>query len=214
MTPDAARSANRVTTEIARLRYMWDMCLSAARDIYSTRPPSSFYAYRVARLLFGTGAHESAGFFYNRQIGFRFDSGEGGHGYWQQEVVAIQDCIRRLDLNPDLRLNAAKWLFETKDPPTWWFDYHKDYEKTLYHFTCMSPRLSCLWARLYYLRDPEPVPFLAVDQASYWGKVYNTRNEAEKNERWESDYWHYMNLLGLSKAERGVETEGEEPWPP
>ncbi len=194
---------HRMTSEVATLRVMWDLCVSAAREIYSTRPPSAFYAYRVARLLFGTGAHESGGFFYNRQIGFGFQSGEGGHGYWQQEVGAILECKGRLDGSAALRLEAAKWFFGPKDVDDGW--YTRLNAEELLAFTCVSPRLSCLWARLYYMRDPEPVPFMAEEQAVYWGRVYNTREEPEKNAKWLSDYWHYMTMLGLSPAERGVE---------
>jgi len=47
------------------------LCRDCAASLYGAVPPSPAYAEQVAQLLFMTAAHESAGFRYRRQIGFR-----------------------------------------------------------------------------------------------------------------------------------------------
>lgn len=74
------------------------LCRDCAASLYGAVPPSPAYAEQVAQLLFMTAAHESAGFRYRRQIGFRRESQGGAFGLWQCELGSLEasiDLIRK-----------------------------------------------------------------------------------------------------------------------
>lgn len=153
---------------------IYDMCLSCAQSVYNTRPPSPQYARRVANLLFGTAAHESAGFRYRRQLGFSYRSRSGAWGLWQIESASVADSLVDLISKDKLELsnNAARWVGQSDDMSWhWWVgETSHDICKSM----VISDRVSCLFSRLHYLRFPEPVPESLGDQAAYWKAHYNT----------------------------------------
>lgn len=176
------------------LQYVWNQCLDCAGSLYSKQPPSPDYEKRVARILFGTGMHESAGFRYNRQRGFEFNSLRGAHGYWQQEPVAVRQCLVILSQNKVLKERAAVWYFQNIGVDSEWFV--KIPFATLMQLTCADLRLSLMWARLYYMNEPTPIPESVLEQSRYWGRYYNTRNEQEKNDQWIAAYERGVAAIG------------------
>ena len=86
------------------------LCAECASSVYASRAPTEAYAARVARLLFGTAAHESAGFRHSRQMRFSSVSPRGGWSWWQLEWGSISDSLHRLDGNEALATNAARFL--------------------------------------------------------------------------------------------------------
>lgn len=154
------------------------LCDDCACSIYGTRPPSAAYADAVARLLFMTAAHESGGFRYRRQIGFARDSVTGAFGLWQCEWPSIADSIRYIR-NPQRAELYGRCV-------TWLDGYDKHFPELALHdvaqrgilATIQDVRgdpLSCLLARLHYLRVPEAVPATVQEMAAYAKKHYNTR---------------------------------------
>lgn len=161
-----------VDTNILRL------CRDCAASIYGTTPPSPEYAERVAKLLFMTSAHESGGFRYRRQIGFTRDSVTGAFGLWQCEWPSIADSIRFIR-NPKRAELYGRCV-------TWLDGYDRQFPELALHdvaqrgilATIQDVRgdpLSCLLARLHYLRVPEAVPATVQEMAAYAKKYYNTR---------------------------------------
>jgi len=153
------------------------LCRDCAASIYGTAPPSPQYAERVAKLLFMTAAHESLAFRFRRQIGFRRETCTGAFGLWQCELASIEasiDLIHRPDRRP-LRDRCLAWLdrwpgLEDVDLS------HRTLGIAL--LALQEPRgdpLSCLLARLHYLRVPEAVPATVQDMAVYAKRYYNTR---------------------------------------
>ena len=153
------------------------LCRDCAASIYGTAPPSPQYAERVAKLLFMTAAHESLAFRFRRQIGFRRETCTGAFGLWQCELASIEasiDLIHRPDRRP-LRDRCLAWLdrwpgLEDVDLS------HRTLGIAL--LALQEPRgdpLSCLLARLHYLRVPEAVPATVQDMAVYAKAHYNTR---------------------------------------
>ena len=175
---------------------IFDLSHSCAREVCGNRPPTDAYALRVAHILFGTAAHESGGFWQTRQVGFDFRRTSGAWGLWQCESETIRTCLHRLDFSVSLRTNAARWLFTRDDAPVDWYLPYVNSGPTLWqallHQTCLSAPLSVLWARLAYFGDPEPVPATPEAMAEYWGRAYNTREEASKNEQWLEAYRRYL----------------------
>lgn len=153
------------------------LCRDCASSIYGTRAPTAAYADNVARLLFMTAAHESGGFRHRRQLGFARFSAKGAFGLWQCELASVEDSI-------DYIRNASRRpLFERC--MQWLDGWPELSDIDLSHRTAafallalQDPRgdpLSCLLARLHYVRDPQPVPATPPEMAAYAKRVYNTR---------------------------------------
>ena len=164
---------------------MWPLCQNCALEIYGRNRPSRAYAERVARFLFVTGAHESAGYHQNRQTVFSAPKhlGKGGHGYWQLEEIAIRGALQRMVDKPDLAHRSMKWLYD-------WYGADKDIllsmqpQSVMLHTVIGWPKLCVLLARVFILGEPRPIPFLSTEQAEYWSKYYNKRDEEEKMLQW------------------------------
>ena len=142
-----------------------------ALSLYASRPPSPAYANRVAALLFGTAAHESAGFHHTRQLGFADHTPSGGWSFWQIEWPSILDSLALLRRSPLLARNTAEFLGLIAYPrlmlptPT---------PLPLLSLIRSWPRLAVSFARLHYMRFPEPIPADLAAQAAYWKRTYNT----------------------------------------
>lgn len=175
---------------------IWELCLSCATHVHGTRPPTPAYALRVARLLFGTAAHESGGLQHRRQMGFSYHNSGGAWGIFQAQLPTISTCLHRLDRNETLRRNSANWLFEHEQAPMDWYMAYVGHGPTaqlaLLNVTAFSERLSCLWARLTYMGNPDPVPESVEAQAKYWGLAYNTQEDPEKNQQWAAAYRRHL----------------------
>mgnify|MGYP006863440804 FL=1 len=163
------------------------IALDCAANIYGKIPPSDEYARRVAALLVGTAAVESA-FAHRRQIGFSWASTRGGWSLWQLEAGSIQDSLRYLGDREALHRRCEAWLLgpggEGQIP--WVLDSMLARSSLLYHLQAVatSDRLACLFARLHYMRRPEPVPATEKERAFYWKKFYNTATGAGTYERY------------------------------
>lgn len=179
-------------------QYMWQLCQSCAESVYGNRPPSPAYAARVARLLWATGMHESAAFQHTRQIGFGLTGGRGGHGYWQIQSNSALNSMRRLDRNVSLRLNAAQWYFGGADGVAGQAQWYNSTPLSVLMIQIVTdPRLSLLFARLEYMKDPDPAPEKIDEMAEYWGRVYNTRQEASKNAQFAANFRHHCHEIGI-----------------
>lgn len=178
-----------------KLQEMWALCLDVAQNIYIKRPPTEAYALRVARLLFGTGVHESGGFAHTRQKRFEFDSLNGAHGYWQVEFPTLKHYLAVLRNNGELRLQCMRWYLGTQAPGKAELLLTLTPPSVVAWEVCGNPRLACMLARIHYLLDKDPVPDTVAEQATYWGRVYNTRQEMKKNAQWAHAYEQAASML-------------------
>ena len=145
-----------------------ELCRDAASRIYATKEqPSIGYQQRVARLLFMTIAHESGGFRWRRQLGFRADSDRGAYGIAQCERGSIMDSTKFCDARPQLNARVKSYLLDWPGWSSW-----PMMKKMLQ--TREGDRLSVALCRLHYLRVPELVPADLWDQAQYAKQHYNT----------------------------------------
>jgi len=148
------------------------LCRSCAEAIGGC--PASDYAERVARLLFGTAAHESGEFLYNRQRGFPWADLRGAFGLWQVELGSILDSMDYLDEHGAVARAAGAWLFRNSNAAPQWYKVHSQHSLT--QMISGWERAGCLFARLHYLRVPEPISDTAEMQAAYWKRYYNTKS--------------------------------------
>lgn len=164
---------------------LWALCLEVARHTHGLRPPNERYSLAVARLLLGTAAQESAGFRYRRQIGFRADSLRGAFGLWQCEfssadrsLRSIVADIRYLQDRAEVGDRVQELYTRLRGPLPMPIDGSggvaatRDVLRLLQ--TEQGDLLSCILARIHYLRVPAPIPDNVVDQARYWKTHYNT----------------------------------------
>jgi len=169
-------------------QHFQQLCRQVAQITYNQRPPSDAYAERTARLLYMTGAHESGGFRWRRQMGFNSTSTQGAFGIWQCEWGSIADSCAWLDKHPCVRFRLAAWLYqyhEMRGIPL----YASAKEKLLTILqTSLGDPLSCAFARLHYFRDPSPIPETIGDLAAYAKRVYNTSMGAAKAADYERAY--------------------------
>jgi hypothetical protein len=163
----------QIMTTLAEHIMIYKLCESCMQAAYDSRAPNAAYIQRGAMLLFGTAAHESGGFRYDRQIGF-----EGAHtmagawSWWQLESASVSDSVARLRRYPVLAERCANWLFQRHDANHRWFE-----TMNMLSLLCLLrewPRLACLFARLHYLRVPEPIPEGLGNIAAYYKSWYNT----------------------------------------
>ena len=163
----------RATSRVVRL-----LCDDCACSIYTSTAPSMAYADRVARLLFMTAAHESGGFRWRRQLGFSRDDDRGAFGLWQCEWQSIADSIRyvRTPKRVELYHRCVTWLdgYDKYFPELAVDEVSKNGILAVIQDSRGDP-LSCLLARLHYLRVPEAVPATVQDMAVYAKRYYNTR---------------------------------------
>ena len=157
-------------------RRIQQLSRDCASSIYGATAPTPRYAEITARLLFMTAAHESGGFRHRRQIGFSRDSTRGAFGLWQCEQGSIGDSLAMLQRSNRraLQHHCVAWLDR----------WHGLSDITLHPaslqailYALQEPRgdpLSCLLARLHYMRDPEPIPEGLPCQARYAKDVFNT----------------------------------------
>lgn len=167
---------------IVLAKSVWYTCRSVASCIH-TKPVD---VLAVARLLYGTAAHESGGFRYRRQMGLPWGSLRGGFGLWQVQTNSLQESIRRLSTKPELAHLAGAWLYG-QDPPREWYSMTHDVS----HAMQASDRLCCLYARLHYLWKPEPIPVELDEQAAYWKEHYNTASGAGTVEEYMKNWRTY-----------------------
>jgi len=164
---------SRATSRVVRL-----LCDDCACSIYTSTAPSMAYADRVARLLFMTAAHESGGFRGRRQLGFSRDDDRGAFGLWQCEWQSIADSIRyvRTPKRVELYNRCVNWLdgYDKYFPELDVNEVSKNGILAVIQDVRGDP-LSCLLARLHYLRVPEAVPATVQDMALYAKAHYNTR---------------------------------------
>ena len=162
-------------TQLSEHRRIYKMCKSCMRACYS-RKPDGDYIERGAMLLFGTAAHESDGFKAVRQYGFGDpDDGDlrGGFSWWQVQMGSVSDSMDMLRRKPDLAERCADWLWQRHGANLYWFD---NYTSPVLATLLMDwQRFGCLFARLHYMRDPNPIPSGLGRIATYYKDVYNTR---------------------------------------
>ena len=155
------------------------ICLSCARFVYP-RTISEEYARRVARLLLGTAAQESK-FIDRRQMGFGWDHIGGAWGLWQVQYNSTRESISRLETRPLVRAATHRWLTGGSPAELSFLTDAEAYEPLwLMQAVGTFDRLGCLFARLHYLRKPEPVPLSVPEMADYWKEYYNTEKGVGK----------------------------------
>lgn len=160
---------------MTRGEQVWPLTLDCAYEIYGRRKPTAAYAKATAQLLYGTWAQESGGGKYLRQIGFTVNELRGGWSEWQLEIGSVTDSLNRLARYSELRKRSARWLWENEGAaPVWWKGFDAE-PLSLMLLVRQWPRLACLFARLHYMRVPEPIPGCVAAQALYWKDHYNTR---------------------------------------
>lgn len=159
---------------------IWRICKSCARYIYGTTPPNDRYADATAHLLFGTAAQES-GLKWERQRTPRWDGDLGGFSKWQVERGSIVHGVEHLARNLNLRMRCTEWLFmDPKARPDFIARFPhgpicEDENRILWAMRLDdNDKIGCLFARLHYIRVPEPIPDTIPDQARYWKRYYNT----------------------------------------
>lgn len=154
---------------------IWRLCQDCAAAVYTSKPPSTLYAERVSRLLFGTAAQESE-FVERRQHGRdgRPLPGDiGAFGLWQVEIAtSVEDSLDALCARPAMLERVKAWLpadcrevLETRNARfiAWFMT------------VASGDPLAVLFARLHYLfRTKDPIPQTVEDQAAYWKRWYNT----------------------------------------
>ena len=137
------------------------------------------HSLSAERLMLGTGAHESGGFRYLKQLG-----GGPALSPWGIEPATARDVIERWMQAP---ARGRLWaLFRT----AFEFEPHHSIEARL----LCDLRFACAVARLIYYRVPEPLP--SADDleglASYWKRHYNTALGRGRERDWLSNYRRHV----------------------
>jgi hypothetical protein len=154
-------------------RRIWELCIECAGAIYGTTAPTSGYALRTARLLFGTCAQES-GLVWERQRAVEFAGRRGGFSKWQVEEGSIQASLEYLRRRPAVQLRATSWLFADPHAGPEWLSIGVEALEWAMRIHD-SDVIGVLFARLHYLWvTPEPIPEGVEAQAGYWKRFYNT----------------------------------------
>lgn len=175
-------------------RKVWPICQRIAAGIWIRREPTPEYADRVARLLFGTAAHESGGFVYRRQIGFRPDSDQGAFGLWQIENGSATDTMYDLVKSPYLRSAARSVLTD------WSYNVILRWSAIDALRATQAAQyddLSCLMARLHYMRVGAGVPATPELLAQYWKDHFNTRLGKGTPEQWLRSFRKWEHVIGV-----------------
>lgn len=145
------------------------ICLDCSAALFPD--DSNANVVNAGRLLFGTAAHESAGFWYSRQIGFSNDTIRGAWSLWQVEAGSVRDSIAYMRRRPDLAQRAAMWAYGSDTTPyPWDGKLLLDMMRMLQH----GHKTACIFARLHYRRVPRALPKDVLDDAGYWKRWYNT----------------------------------------
>lgn len=161
-------------TELEAQRHrIWQICQDCALSVYDTKPPTQAYAHRVARILYGTAAQEGA-MKWERQRSVRFDGTIGGFSKWQLEPDSIRAGLAMMRARPGLSETATSFLFDDPHAGTDWIKCAVVDQILQWMRLDDNDKIGCLFARLHYLRVPEPIPDDLRSQGEYWKEFYNT----------------------------------------
>ena len=147
---------------------IWSLCICCALRFPSPRAG--------ATLLFGTAAQESR-LTYRRQISFNVpslrDEPIGAFSLWQFEPGSMLASLSQL------RRNAATMERAQRFMRSWDGMLNAAMQSSIDDLLMLFQRpegdpLACLFARLHYLRVPDPLPVEPLSQARYWEQHYNT----------------------------------------
>jgi len=167
------------------------ICSDVAHTIHNGRKPSDEYAERVACLLKGTVAHESAGGQYRRQIGFTWGELRGAWGVAQLEAGSVGDSLKYIDNRPALEQSIKEYL--AGNPIGCTLDLlYEMMPLELMQTIAINDRLAIIFCRLHYMRFPAPVPPTLDGQADYWKKYYNTHLGSGTPEQYKAHYAKYV----------------------
>jgi len=158
--------------DVPLIKSVYDLCKKCAHIIWALKPPSISYADRIAKLLFMTASHESY-FIYRRQKGFSKTSDRGAFSLFQLEWNTIQDHLKWLSRKL-LLTKAAEAFLINYTLPTSLLDPSNKQQILLILQEEQGDPLGCLYARLHYLRIPEPIPGTIEEMGNYAKKYYNT----------------------------------------
>ena len=162
-------------------REVWAICQRIASGVYIKRPPSEAYALRVARLLWGTAAHESGGFRYRRQLGFSLSSLAGGWGLWQIEHGSVTDSLYDVSGNAKLTSAVCAVLNDRGRELVRRWNTNEIIRATAF---AEYDDVSCVLARMHYMRVRDAVPETPGGCAVYWKTWYNTSAGKGRPEQW------------------------------
>jgi len=157
--------------------------------VHGTHAPSPQYAEDIARQLIGTCATESD-LTAHRQIGYRWDTTDGGWGLWQVQRGSVRDSLRRLRKNPELARHAAVWLYQHEEANL--SEIFQMTELSVLRLIGGWRELGCLFARLHYMREPSAIPEGLTEQAAYYKRVYNTEHGAGTVEKYLADWYRLV----------------------
>jgi len=134
--------------------------------------PEIKYTLDSAYLVWGTGAHESMGWQYRRQM---------GHGpalsYWQIEPFTFYDIVENfLEYRPALAAKIKKVA---------------GVEHFIAEDMVNNDKLAICMCRVKYFRVPEALPTTLSGMAKYYKKYYNTPLGKGTEEEFINDYEEY-----------------------
>ena len=173
--------------------------LSCAQAIWNTRAPTLAYAVRVADQLFMTAAHESALVHRRQGAFFGRDTRRGAWSLYQLEWGSVEASLRLLYRKHEMGTRALCWLSGFQgadlrgamqsalaqvtelpaDTPCDDLDEVSPFVRLLE--LMLEPSgdpLGCLFARLHYMRVPEPIPATPAEMADYAKEHYNGPGKA------------------------------------
>lgn len=160
------------------VKVIYHQCGSCSREVYGLKAPNAVYALATRNLLFGTIAHESAGFTATRQHKFSWVNDRGAWGLAQCELGSVTESLNLLRRNKDLGKRAAVWVSSDSDATIDWLTALDP--KVVLRALTISDRLSILFCRLHYFRVKEPIPISVEAQDKYYKQYYNTSAGAAK----------------------------------
>ncbi len=143
------------------------------------------YSENAERLLLGTACQESE---CGRKLVQDGDVPDGGRGIYQMEKITFNECVKllkqpsRLDLYYKVLKRAASRAMGTFSMPSE-FDFD-EMVGNLYFATA--------FARVNYMRFPEPIPYSLADQAAYWKTYWNTRLGAGTEEEYVNNWNRFV----------------------
>lgn len=159
--------------QVETARRVWQLCRSAAREVWTRQATSAGYAEAVACMMFMLAAHESGGFVARRQFRYLPTSTGGAFGLWQIECAGVSAARVAIEKSGVMRERCLAWLYRWQGV---WPATTSDCLLAMQRPD--GDALACLLARVYHLLDPVPVPVDLEGMAVYCKKHHNYGGKA------------------------------------
>lgn len=146
--------------------------LKLVKDTLQELDPEIKYSPEAAHLIWGTGAHESMGWQYRRQMG-----NGPAKGFWQMEPFTFYDLVEnflayRPKLTAKVKQVAGVKEFISED-------------------LVNNDKLAICMCRVKYYQVKEAIPTNLEGFAKFWKKYYNTPLGKGTEEEFIQDYKQY-----------------------